>query len=66
MFAANPVPYTETMNAVRFHFRNWVMRDIAPPSSRWPTLKEGDLVDPTKEAMGFPVDSWGRHLRLPA
>src|SRR5215831_634602 len=22
-FAANPVPHTETVNAIRFHFRNW-------------------------------------------
>jgi hypothetical protein len=55
MFAANPVPYTETTNAVRFHLRNWVIKDTAPPPSRWPTLKEGLLVDPTKEALGFPT-----------
>lgn len=54
MFAANPVPYTETVNAVRFHFRNWVMKDMAPPPSKWPTLKDGYLVDPTKQALGFP------------
>jgi Alpha/beta hydrolase domain len=54
MFAANPVPYTETMNAVRFHFRNWVMKDTAPPPSKWPRLKDGYLVDPTKQALGFP------------
>ena len=55
MFAANPVPYTETTNAVRFHFRNWVMKDTPPPPSRWPSLREGYLVDATKEAMGFPT-----------
>ena len=54
MFASNPVPYTETTNAVRFHLRNWVMKDTPPPPSHWPTLKEGDLVDPTKKAMKFP------------
>jgi hypothetical protein len=54
MFAANPVPYTETTNAVRFHLRNWVMNDTPPPPSRWPTLSEGYLVDATKKAMGFP------------
>ena len=54
MFAANPVPYTETVNAVRFHFRNWVMKDVAPPPSKWPTMKDGYLVDPTKLALGFP------------
>lgn len=52
---ANPVPFAETNNAIRVHFRNWVMRDIAPPASRYPTLAAGELVDPTKEAMGFPT-----------
>jgi hypothetical protein len=55
MFPANPVPHTETFNALRVHFRNWVMKDTAPPPSRWPTLKDGYLVDATKEAMGFPT-----------
>jgi hypothetical protein len=50
----NPVPHTETVNALRVHFRNWVMKDVAPPPSRYPTLKSGDLVDATAEAMGFP------------
>jgi alpha/beta hydrolase family protein len=53
-FAANPVPETQTVNALRFHFRNWVMNDTPPPPSRWPTIADHTLVDPTKEAMGFP------------
>ena len=52
---ANPVPHTETMNALRVHFRNWVMMDTPPPASKYPTLAEHYLVDPTKEAMGFPT-----------
>jgi hypothetical protein len=52
--AANPVPHTETLNALRVHFRNWVMKGTPPPPGRWPTLREGTLVDPTREAMGFP------------
>jgi hypothetical protein len=54
MFAANPVPFTETTNAVRVHFRDWVMKDTPPPASRWPSMSDGYLVDPTKEAIGFP------------
>jgi len=54
MFPANPVPHTETMNALRVHFRNWVMHDTAPPPSKYPSLANGYLVDPTKEATGFP------------
>ena len=43
------------MNALRFHFRNWVMKDTPTPASVYPTLAEHYLVDPTKEAMGFPT-----------
>lgn len=52
---SNPLPHTETVNALRYHFRNWVMNGVNPPPSRWPTLKDGFLVNPTKEAMGFPT-----------
>lgn len=55
MFPANPVPHAETVNAIRVHFRNWVMRDTAPPPSKYPTLAEHSLVDPKKEMMGFPT-----------
>src|SRR6266851_2997353 len=65
-FAANPVPHTETVNAIRNHFRNWVMHGTTPPDSRYPTLRgskdDRNLVEPTKAAMGFPsipgVPSW--------
>ena len=55
IFAANPVPHTETVNALREHFRNWVMHDTPPPPSQYPTIAERYLVDPTKAAMGFPT-----------
>ena len=55
IFAANPMPQTETVNAIRVHFRDWVMQGIAPPPSRYPTLKDGKLVDATRAAMGFPA-----------
>jgi hypothetical protein len=53
----NPVPHTETRNAIEFHLRNWVMQDIAPPPSRWPRLhgENAYLVAATKDAMGFPT-----------
>lgn len=58
-FPANPVPHVQTRNAIAFHFRDWVMKDIPPPPSRWPLLRgakhEGTLVEPTKAAMGFPT-----------
>ena len=52
---ANPLPHTETVNALRVHFRNWVMHNAAPPQSRYPTLRDGLLVEPTKAAMRFPT-----------
>ena len=52
---ANPVPHTETVNALRVHFRDWVMKGTPPPPSRWPTLRDNTLVDATKQATGFPT-----------
>jgi hypothetical protein len=52
---ANPVSHTETVNALRVHFRNWVMRGVEPPPSRWPRLADGTLVAANKTAMGFPA-----------
>jgi len=26
----NPVPHTETVNAIRVHFRDWVMSGVTP------------------------------------
>jgi hypothetical protein len=53
-FPSNPMPQTQTVNALRYHFRNWVMHDILPPDSVYPTLAKKTLVKPTKAAMGFP------------
>ncbi len=52
---ANPMPYTQTTNALTVHFRNWVMRNTPPPASRYPTLRERQLVEANKAAMGFPT-----------
>jgi hypothetical protein len=51
----NPMPHTETVNALTVHFRDWVMRNTPPPASRWPTLREHQLVAANKTAMGFPT-----------
>jgi hypothetical protein len=53
--ADNPVPHTETVNAIRMHFRDWVMKGVAPPPSRYPNLADGTLVDATNVTMGFPA-----------
>ena len=65
---SNPVPHVQTVNALRVHFRNWVMHDTLPPDSVYPTLngKKGngtqsqgknvpDLVEAHRAAMGFPT-----------
>ena len=65
---ANPVPHTQTVNALRVHFRDWVMKGTLPPESVYPTLngRKGDgtqstgrnvpdLVEANKAAMGFPT-----------
>ena len=52
---ANPVSHVQTVNALRVHFRNWVMKGTAPPPSVYPTLASGALVDANKTAMGFPT-----------
>ena len=52
---ANPMPHTETVNALRVHFRNWVMKGNQPPASRWPKLADGNLAPAHKSAIGFPT-----------
>ena len=42
---ANPVPHTETVNAIRVHFRDWVMNGTLPPPSLYPTLRGSPKVD---------------------
>lgn len=51
----NPVPHTQTVNALRVHFRNWVMKGTPPPPSRYPTLAQGTLARAEKAAIGFPT-----------
>jgi hypothetical protein len=61
---ANPLPHLHTVNALRVHFRNWVMKGVEPPPNRYPTLASKNLVEPTKQAMGFPALP-GIHPSLP-
>ena len=55
ILASNPLPHSDTVGALIVHFRNWVIGSIPPPPSRYPTLQAGNLVEPLKEAMGFPT-----------
>lgn len=55
LLPANPVPHTETVNAIRQHFRLWVTQGTAPPPSRYPLLAKGELAEANKAALGFPT-----------
>jgi hypothetical protein len=55
-FRANPMPSTQMVNVIRVAMRNWLMNGTLPPPSRYPTLAGGNLVDPTRAAMGFPAN----------
>ena len=52
---ANPMPHTETVNALRLHFRDWVTRGTPPPPSRYPMLGDKTLAEAHKAALGFPT-----------
>jgi hypothetical protein len=52
---ANPMPHTQTVNALRVHFRDWVMKGVEPPPSRYPMLARGTLGPANKTALGFPT-----------
>jgi hypothetical protein len=54
---ANPVPHTQTVNALRVHFRDWVMRDVAPPDSVWPKLR------PDRDEEDDEEHGWNHHDR---
>ncbi len=51
----NPMPHAETVNAIRHHFRQWVMRGTPPPPSRYPTLRDGSLAPADKTSLGYPA-----------
>jgi len=52
--APNPLPHRELRNVLSAAMRDWVLKGTPPPPSRYPTLARGELVDPAREAMGFP------------
>lgn len=56
---ANPVPHTQTVNALRVHFRDWVMNGVLPPDSVWPRLKTSDDGDDEANDKGDKKDGMG-------
>jgi hypothetical protein len=55
VLAENPVSHQETLNALRWHFRQWVMKGIEPPPSRYPMLSRNELAVAEKSALGYPT-----------
>ncbi len=55
LLPANPVPHTHTVNALRVHFRQWVMKGRPPPPSRYPRFADGTLARADKASIGFPT-----------
>ena len=51
----NPNPSSDTMRALRTALVDWVVLGKLPPPSRYPRLDRGDLVQPTRASLGFPV-----------
>jgi len=54
VLAANPVSTADTTRALTVALADWVMHGKEPPASRYPRLSAGELVAPTRAAMGFP------------
>ncbi|MEP6593601.1 MAG: tannase/feruloyl esterase family alpha/beta hydrolase, partial [Acidobacteriota bacterium] len=54
MLPANPNPQAEQTRALTRALVEWVTKSTPPPPSRYPTLANGDLVVPTRTALGMP------------
>ena len=50
---ANPNPQADTTRALTRALVDWVVRDTAPPDSRYPRLARGELVPPAAMAAAF-------------
>jgi hypothetical protein len=61
VLGANPVPHTQTVNALRVHFRNWVMHGTLPPASVYPKLDPDE--DDDDDGHGNGHHGWWHHHR---
>ena len=46
--------HTATVNAIRWHFRQWVSQGTPPPASVYPRLSDGTLARANKADLGYP------------
>jgi hypothetical protein len=51
----NPNSTAESMRALRKALTDWVVKNAAPPESRYPKISSGELVAPVRSALGFPA-----------
>jgi hypothetical protein len=49
----NPLDYWWNLRALLTALKDWVIDDVAPPASRYPTLADANLVEP--DAVAFPA-----------
>ena len=52
---SNPNSSDESLRALRTALVDWVVNGTLPPPSQYPRLDRGELVSPTRAAMGFPA-----------
>lgn len=52
---SNPNSSDESLRALRTALVDWVVSGTLPPPSQYPRLDRGELVSPTRAAMGFPA-----------
>lgn len=50
----NPGDFRYFMRALLLRLDRWVVGDMEPPASVYPTIASGNLVPPTQQATGFP------------
>jgi len=62
-FPSNPLPQAQTVNALRFHFRNWVMKGISPPDSVYPKLNASEDDDGDDDGEEDGEHGRGKHGR---
>jgi hypothetical protein len=55
VLADNPNPQVEMMRALMVALIDWVVKDAAPPSSRYPLFAASQLAPPEHRTMGFPL-----------
>jgi hypothetical protein len=51
----NPNPSSDSLRALQAALVDWVVKGTLPPPSQYPRIDRGELVAPTRAAMGFPA-----------